>query len=281
MKFGKYIEAGAMSVIYAVMGVLVWLLVNNLREREARSVRNKELERTRQLLISEEKLAAVGRLSRAIAHEIRNPVAMIASSLATAARAGLDEAERKEMFAIAAKEAARLERLTTDFLVYARPRPAQIGRANATDMLNYIATVTRAHAANKGVAIDVLADRDLEGDFDAGQMQQALLNLVLNAIDACRDGDSVSLKAEKNGSAAIRIDVIDPAGPIPDETVGRLFEPLFTTKQGGTGLGLAIARNIVRAHGGDLVLRINEPGQVCFSIGIPAHSPAGIGIHDG
>ena len=274
LKFGEYVEAGAMSVIYTVMGVLVWLLVNNLREREARFVCNlAELERTRQQLLSEEKLAAVGRLSRAIAHEIRNPVAMIASSLATAARAGQDEAERKEMFAIAAKEAARLEQLTTDFLVYARPRAAQIGRANVADMLNYVATVARAHAANKGVVIDVLADRDLEGDFDAGQVQQALLNLVLNAIDACGRGDWVSLKAEKNGGAAISIDVIDPAGPIPGETAGRIFEPLFTTKQGGNGLGLAIARNIVRAHGGDIVLRNNEPGRVCFSIEIPAHSP--------
>jgi signal transduction histidine kinase len=116
LRFGEYIEAGAMAVIYTVMGVLVWLLVNNLREREAKFLRNlEELERTRERLLSEEKLAAVGRLSRAIAHEIRNPVAMIASSLATATRAGQDEAERKEMFAIAAKEAARLERLTTDF----------------------------------------------------------------------------------------------------------------------------------------------------------------------
>jgi signal transduction histidine kinase len=65
--------------------------------------------------------------------------------------------------------------------------------------------------------------------------------------------------------------VIDPAGPIPGDTVGRIFEPLFTTKQGGNGLGLAIARNIVRAHGGDIVLRINEPELVCFSIEIPAH----------
>ena len=89
LQFGEYIEAGALSVIYTVMGVLVWLLVNNLRAREARFVRNlEELERTRQQLLSEEKLAAVGRLSRAIAHEIRNPVAMISSSLATAARAG-------------------------------------------------------------------------------------------------------------------------------------------------------------------------------------------------
>src|SRR5208282_6299882 len=88
MKFGEYIEAGAMSVIYTVMGMLVWMLVNNLRAREASFVRNlQELDRTRQQLLSEEKLAAIGRLSRAIAHEIRNPVAMISSSLATAPRA--------------------------------------------------------------------------------------------------------------------------------------------------------------------------------------------------
>jgi len=132
--------------------------------------------------------------------------------------------------------------------------------------------VARAHAANKGVAIDVLAGRDLEGDFDPGQIQQALLNLVLNAIDACRWGDSVSLKAEKNGGALIRIDVSDPVGPIPGDVVGRIFEPLFTTKQGGNGLGLAIARNIVRAHGGDIAIKINEPDLVCFSIEIPTLS---------
>ena len=226
MKFGEYIEAGAMSVIYTVMAVLVWLLVNNLREREAKFVRNlEELERTRERLLSEEKLAAVGRLSRAIAHEIRNPVAMIASSLATATRAGQDEAERKEMFAIAANEAARLERLTTDFLVYARPRVAHISRANLADTLNYVATVARAHASNEGVAIEVVTDGHLETDFDAGQIQQALLNLVLNAIDACDRGDSISLKAEMNGDVTIRIDVIDPAGPIP----GRNSLPHFRT----------------------------------------------------
>ncbi len=114
LKFGEYIEAGAMSVIYSVMGVLVWLLVNNLRTREAKFVHNlEELERTRQQLLSEEKLAAIGRLSRAIAHEIRNPVAMISSSLATAIRPGQNKTEREEMFSIAAKEAVRLERLTS------------------------------------------------------------------------------------------------------------------------------------------------------------------------
>lgn len=272
LKFGEYIEAGAMSVIYGVMGVLVWLLVNDLRAREERFVRSlEELARTREQLLSEAKLAAVGRLSRALAHEIRNPVAMISSSLATAVRPGQNDEEREEMFAIAAKEATRLEQLTTDFLLYARPRTAQLAPGNLTDTLNYVATVARAHAANEGVGIDVSAAGDLEGEFDATQIQQALLNLVLNAIDACHRGDSVKLKAELNGSGAIRIDVVGPAAPIPPEVAERIFEPLFTTKPGGNGLGLPIARNIARAHGGDVVLGINEPGRVCFSIEIPSH----------
>jgi signal transduction histidine kinase len=273
LKFGEYIEAGAIAVIYTVLGVLVWLLVNNLRAREANFARNlEELERTRQQLLSEEKLAAIGRLSRAIAHEIRNPVAMISSSLATATRPGQDETEREEMFSIAAKEAGRLERLTTDFLVYARPRPVKISPVNVADTLNYVGTVARAHAANQGVTIDVAAESSLEGEFDATQIHQALLNLVLNAIDACHRGDLVKLNAQMNGNGTIRIDVVDPAGPIPPEIVARIFEPLFTTKQGGNGLGLAIARNIARAHGSDITLRVNEPRRVCFSIEIPAHS---------
>jgi signal transduction histidine kinase len=223
-------------------------------------------------LLADEKLAAIGQLSRAIAHEIRNPVAMISSSLATATRPGLDESEREEMFSIAAKEAQRLERLTTDFLVYARPRPVQVAPVNVADTLNYVATVARAHAANEGVGIDVAVDSDLEGEFDPNQMHQALLNLVLNAIDACHRGDQVKLDAHTNGNGPIRIDVVDPAGPILPEIVPNIFEPLFTTKQGGSGLGLSIARNIARAHGSDIVLRINEPRRVCFSIEIPKHA---------
>ena len=267
----EYFEAGATSIIYTIAGVLVWLLVKNLREGQVLLKRNlDELNQTRERLMAEEKLAAVGRLSSAIAHEIRNPVAMISSSLATAVRPGQDEAEQRKLFEIAATEAARLERLTTDFLAYARPRPARINRSNLADTLNYIGSIAAAHAGNKGVSIKVDADPDLEGDIDAGQIQQALLNLVLNAIDACQSGGSVTLRATPNGQGASRLEVSNNAGPIPPEVAARLFEPFFTTKAGGTGLGLAIARNVARAHRGDLALRVNRPGQVCFSIEIPA-----------
>jgi len=266
----EYFEAGATSLIYTFVG-LVWLLVNNLRSHQERLKQNiSELESTRERLLNEEKLAAVGRLSSAIAHEIRNPVAMIASSLETANRPGQDQTARKEMFEIAEREAARLERLTTDFLTYARPQALNIATANVSDVLDYVAAVARSHAQNKGVSIQVVAPADLAAQFDASQIHQALLNLVLNAIDACKPGDTVSLTARLKDRDRIVLDVCDSVGPIPSETASHLFEPFFSTKPGGTGLGLAIARNAARRHSGDLMLSKNEPSMVCFAIEIPA-----------
>lgn len=119
----EYVETGTVSLIYTVVGVLVWLLVNHLHQKEARLCESLvELERAKGLLVEEEKLSAVGRLASGIAHEIRNPVSTIVSALATAHRNGLEAAEREEMFTIAAKESLRLEKLTADFLAYARPR---------------------------------------------------------------------------------------------------------------------------------------------------------------
>jgi two-component system sensor histidine kinase PilS (NtrC family) len=136
--------------------VLVWFLVNHLRRQEKGLAENLlELSKARERLLEEEKLAAVGRLSAAIAHEIRNPVAMISSSLATAIRSPLAPSEREEMFDIAAKEADRLERLTNDFLAYARPREPECQPASVMDTLAYVADVCRAHALRRGVDVRV------------------------------------------------------------------------------------------------------------------------------
>jgi len=118
----ELLESGMISLIYCLMGMLVWYLVHQLEIKQAKLYRNMmELELTREKLLAEERLAAVGRLASGVAHEIRNPVAMIASSLATAGYSSADPSEREEMFAIAAREAKRLEILTNDFLTYARP----------------------------------------------------------------------------------------------------------------------------------------------------------------
>ncbi len=123
-RLAEYLEIGILCAVYILMGLLVWYLVNQLKTNQSRLRNSLELlQATRERLISEEKLSAVGRLASGVAHEIRNPVAMISTSLATATHPGTEEGERKEMFAIAARESKRLESLTADFLTYARPSP--------------------------------------------------------------------------------------------------------------------------------------------------------------
>jgi len=268
---GEYFEAGTSSLMFLLVGVVVWMLVNNLREKQGRLAENLvELEQTRERLVHEERLAAVGRLSSAIAHEIRNPVAMISSSLATAKRPELDADVRTEMYAIAAKESDRLVTLTTDFLAYARPRPPVLTAHVIDDTLDYVASVCRAHANQKQVEIAVRSAGDLEVPIDSGQIQQALLNLVMNAIEASPVHGRVGLQAAKNGDQSIHVDVENSGGPISEAVLAQIFEPFFTTKPSGSGLGLAIARNIARAHGGDLRITSNEPSRICFSMILPA-----------
>jgi signal transduction histidine kinase len=271
-QLSEYMEAGTISLIDAIVGILVWTLVNHLRSKEADLTTSLvQLEQAKERLLIEEKLAAVGRLSSAIAHEIRNPVAMISSALATAFNDGLDSNERQEMFEIAAKEAARLEKLTTDFLVYARPRPPTKQPGDVAESIAYVADICRPRATEKAVTIGAEAPDGLRANMDAGQVQQALLNLVINAIEASSSGGVILLRGMRD-NGLIRIEIENSTGPIPHEAVDRVFEPFFTTKPSGTGLGLAIARNIARGHGGELVLSRNLADSVQFSITLPVYT---------
>jgi signal transduction histidine kinase len=262
----EFLEIGILCVVYLLMGLLVWFLVDQLKANQSRLTNSLEqLRATRERLVSEEKLAAIGRLASGVAHEIRNPVAMISSSLATATYPETEEGEREEMFAIAARESKRLESLTADFLSYARPSPLRRSPVLVNDQLSYIAAVTRAHAASRGVAIVAEFEGDLSFDLDAPQMDGALLNLVLNAIDATPSGGTVKVGASLAGNV-LRIDVEDSGPAIPEADLPQIFEPFFTTKPAGTGLGLAIARGAAIAHGGDLHLSQNRDGCVTFSM---------------
>lgn len=271
-----YLEAGTIGIIYAGGGLLVWTLVNHLRwkQRElARSLR--ELEKAKAKLLAEEKLAAVGRLSTAIAHEIRNPVAMISSALTTAAGLPPGGEESREMFAIATSEAGRLERLTTDFLSYARPRIPVKQRSDVADSIAYMADICRPKAAEKGVTVHSEGPEGLWTLVDSGQLQQALLNLAMNAIEASRPSGTVILRGKQEGSE-IRIEVENSGGPIDSSAAQHIFEPFFTTKPSGTGLGLAIARSFALAHNGDIILSRNDNDTVQFSIVLPAETSASV-----
>lgn len=268
----EYLETGMIAVIFCLTGPLVWFLVKQLKERESNLFEKvSELESTRERLVAEEKLAAVGRFASGIAHEIRNPVAMIASSLETAAQSSMNAGEREEMFAIAAHEARRLENLTSEFLSYARPSSPQRSPILVADIVRHVADVTKIRATTRSVEIHCVTNDETVAEIDAAQIEGALLNLSLNALDATPSGGRIVLRA-RDSSDSIFLDVEDSGSMIPASNLGSVFEPFFTTKPGGTGLGLAIARGVAVAHGGDLRLTANDEGAVVFTLQLPKRS---------
>ena len=265
----EYFEATAMGLLYLVVGLVVWLLVSQLRrDQERLRATYAELEQTRDRLVQEEKLSAVGRLSSAIAHEIRNPIGMISSSLAMGMRDDTAEHTRRELFDVAATEAKRLEKFTTDFLSYARTAPPHREIVGVASTLSYVIEVSRARAAEKEVTIEGTCNNSGDVSVDPFQIHQALLNLIANAIDAAPSQSAVRIGCERKASHVELF--VENAGPAIDaETEANIFEPFFTTKPHGTGLGLAIARKIAEAHDGELALSANEDGKVRFSLLLP------------
>lgn len=273
----EYLETGMIAVIFCLIGPLVWVLIDQLRERENNLYeRMVELEVTREKLRNQEKLAAVGRFASGIAHEIRNPVAMISSSLATAGFSVSDSGERKELFTIAAREARRLENLTTDFLAYARPPEPQRAAISVSDIVRHIADVTKMRASDRSIEVKCHLGEEIFAEADAAQLEGALLNLSLNALDATPAGGRVQLRTHSNESM-VSLEVEDSGKAIPDSHLERVFEPFFTTKPQGTGLGLAIARGIAHSHGGDLWVSSNEDGAVAFTMTLTKIHAEGVG----
>jgi signal transduction histidine kinase len=270
----EYFEAGSISMIYAFVGALVWILVRNLRSHQGILSRNLlVLRRAQDELVREQKLAAVGRLSAAIAHEIRNPVAMISSSLATAVRGQLEPDQRERMFDIAADQAGRLEKLTNEFLAYARPRPLSIENNDVGLMISYVAELSKARAAERDLKIEVALPEKMHWNCDTNALQQALLNLMMNAIDASPPQSAIRILAHTSESA-MKIEVENGGPPIAPGSLEHLFEPFFTTKPAGTGLGLAMAKNIAQSHGGDLRLSCNGTPVIRFTLSLPSSKTA-------
>ncbi len=269
-QLGELLEAATLILLLFTVGTLVWLLLDLLGEQD-RELRRRlsELEATRERLVEGEKLAAIGRLASAVAHEIRNPVAIISSAIEAAGSMDLTVDEREDMLKVAFAEARRLARLTSDFLSYAHPGDLPRTEIDVHTLLGYIASITKAHALGKNVPIRLKIEGDCLTLGNEDQLQQALLNLMKNAIDASPEGEEI-LVGCTHAREQIRITVENGGPPIPTYAVPRIFEPFFTAKRGGTGLGLSIARKIAETHGGALSLQSNSQGHIEFALLLPS-----------
>jgi len=235
-------------------------------------------------LVKQERLAALGELAAVVAHEVRNPLGVLFNSIG-ALKAIIDSgapSERLEdastLLSIAAEESHRLNRIVSDLLSVARPYHVSVAPCSISALVREAATDTAERADR--IVIDVPEDLPLV-DLDDGYMRQALLNLLLNALQAGGDDDvvGVTIRARVVGNdrsndrvQIVQIDVIDGGPGIPESVKNAIFQPFFTTKASGTGLGLAIVKRIIDAHGGDLTFETSSLSGTTFTIRLPVRS---------
>ena len=222
-----------------------------------------------------ERLAYIGTLASGLAHEIRNPLNSLRLNMQMLEEdlgRGTLGTDRK-ILSITQSEIARLERLATDFLTYARPRALELAPVPAVELLQSAREALSGTIAADSVSVSV-EDRTggAQVSVDSSLMQQLLLNLLQNALAAVSSGErggEVRLVARRRGDAVV-LEVVDDGPGIPGAEQAKIFDLFYSTRKGGTGLGLAIVKRIAQAHGADLTVS-SSPGEgTIVSIALPS-----------
>ncbi len=225
-------------------------------------------------LVQSERLAAIGNTVAHIAHEIKNPLAIMGGFAKQLLRATVLDDKAKQKLGIISEEVDRLEKMVAEMRNFVRRPPArmQFGHIDAT--LHEALELFRDAFKERHIKLRRVGKDRLPGfNLDPDQMHQVLINLLKNAMEAMPQGGELTVTTRKRG-ANLEIAIQDTGVGMTQEVVANLFQPYFTTKEAGTGLGLAVCQSIIQEHGG-LISVESAPGQgSTFTIRLPIAEPA-------
>jgi PAS domain S-box-containing protein len=243
--------------------------------RSEENLRNQAQELERQLLASG-RLVAVGELTASMAHEFNNPLGIILG-FAQGLLAGMDPADpHYHHVEIIAEEANRCEKLVQELLEFGRPKNAEFAPTDVESIIRKTLDLVQPHASKNRVETFVQIAGSLPRICaDAQQLQQVLLNLSLNAVDAMPKGGTLTLGATVSDGNEITLTVADNGIGIDADVLPKIFQPFFTSKKRrGLGLGLPICDRIVKAHGGKIEVKSSLGHGTAFEINLPLNTPA-------
>jgi signal transduction histidine kinase len=226
-----------------------------------------DLEHARVLLQRADRLSALGTLAAGVAHEIRNPLVSVRTFIQLLPERVDDEEFRTSFRELALKEIERICELITDLLAFSRPTPAEREPADLNELTSQIVRLLEPEARKRDVGLTMaLADHVPVVVVHEAQVKQVLMNVVLNAIQACDGEGTVEIRTAADESGAGVVEVLDTGvGMTPDQRE-HIFDPFFTTKESGSGLGLYIAHRIVAEHGGSIAVVPRREGGTIFRI---------------
>jgi signal transduction histidine kinase len=229
----------------------------------------KQVEESQRALLQAEKMAAAGRLSASIAHEVNNPLQSVQNCLHLAGRVDLPEEQRTEYFEMAKTELNRLMSTVQRMLDFYRPGAISPVEVDLREILQHVLSLMSKQLEKRDIEVQFDVPENLPPVVAVGsQLQQVLINLLLNSFDAMPEGGEIHVRARASRKV-VEILLQDDGPGIPDESLPHIFEPFFSTKDGGTGLGLTVSYNIITTHGGTLeFVSDNGPGA-CFRVFLP------------
>jgi two-component system, sporulation sensor kinase E len=222
-----------------------------------------------------ESLAALTTLSAGVAHEIKNPLASIDIHIQLlrkqiAKRKGENVKNMENLLIIVKEEIDRLNSIVQDFLFAVRPMNMNLSRENINEIMKEMMDFLKYELQEADVAVMLEFEESLpEVSVDPKYLKQALLNVVKNSIEALDGGGRLNVKTEEASDGDVLIHIIDNGKGIPENIMGKIFEPYFTTRKFGTGLGLVIVYKIIKELGGDIKVSSKENEGTVFSIKLP------------
>jgi len=229
------------------------------------------LKETQKYLNESEKLASIGKMAAIMAHEIRNPLGAISNSVGVLKKYSLRPEENTEIFSLIEGEMERLNRLTDDFLSFAKP--SQLRR----DKTDINAVLAETLSLLKAKYSEIIFQESFSADIpflmiDRNHIKQVFINILMNSIQAMPKGGVLTIQTNyKKTEDEVEITFTDTGTGMPEEVLSQVFQPFFTTKDKGLGLGLNIIYKIVKEHGGYIVLSSEEGKGTEFKLRFPVN----------
>ena len=260
-------------------------LLSMLANQAAIAIENarlyENLKQSQDTLRRADRLSSLGLLTAGLAHEIRNPLVAI-RTFTQLLPERYDDAEFREGFqGLALKEVDRICGLINDLLSFARPSKPNVSPEAIDDVVENIARILETQAKEKNVAIfREFSDNLPKVWIDREQMKQVFMNLILNAIQAMREGGSISIATRsvtRTGADPVgqfvQVEIRDTGVGIPEDNLQHIFDPFFTSKDEGSGLGLAVSHQIVQEHGGFVTVESTVGKGTAFFVHVPVGKP--------
>ncbi|MFD1358912.1 ATP-binding protein [Fictibacillus halophilus] len=251
-------ELSSSLIILATLIAIIYLIENM----------NEQIE-MKQELIRTEKMNVVSQLAASVAHEIRNPMTSVRGFMQLMQKEKLTK-EQQLYISISIEELDRAQEIINQYLALAKPQTDQYETIDLTSVIQQSIDVMHSYAILNSIHITQQVEQSLEIEGLKLEIQQVLINIIKNAIEAIKSEGEISISAEKNANGFVSIQIKDNGVGMTENQIKKLGSPYYSTKEKGTGLGLTVCHQIVKQMGGQILIKSELKKGTCFTINLPS-----------